>query len=280
MPTVKQLKAEAKAMGLHGYSMLNKEELIHKIDKAKGKMVIRTPKPKPRTPKPTPKPRRKAPKPPTRIGSLLPPSYELPPPYESIKDDRPPNFYEDIVMVRAIIIYTFPDEYKGNAGKFYNDWDKIISKKKNMTEQDKKLASSLRRDGMWTEARKSVFAYMYLGPIYQRSPITMKAPMLYRAIFLLFDDLFRGKVPRRPDELAQEFSAIIRMNAAEQKDLQIRFRKNVLEVLPKFKRLLGINIVPPSSRFEIPHIHKNYASENAKGEIVLKKKFSQAEMRW
>ena len=267
MPTVKELRAEAKAMGLHNYSRLRKAELIHKIDKVKGKRVLKRPVPKPRTRTPVPKPRtRRVPVPPAYTEEILPS-------YDDIKDDIAPNYYADIEQIRAVIIDIFPPIYKGNIERFYKDWDIALRKNKNLSTQMKAMAKALnRRSPHWKSLRGSIFAHIYVVPAHHRLSVPIKGPMLFKAISLLFDDLFRGKVPRRPDELAQELSTMSRMTTEEQKEEWEIFGSSMIDMIPPFKRLLGVDIVPLSTRRKFPNIQKNYVVRNAKGEIIIRKK--------
>ena len=96
--TVVELKQIAKRLNLHNYSKMCKKELIAFIRTSKGKASRPTPKPRRPAYSPTPKPRSKLirPTPPKRFGSELPS-------YSTIKDDKPPNFYQDYINVLKII---------------------------------------------------------------------------------------------------------------------------------------------------------------------------------
>ena len=261
MSTIKELREEAKAMRLHDYSALNKAELIHLIEKVKKKRAKgkkRAVKRKPRQP---------------------PPLYteEVLPSYEDAVSDSPPDFHEDIAKLRTVIIDSFPNEYMNNSEQFYKDWDKIIAKQKKsgtMTKIEKAVISSIERDILsreWKRTRSTMFGYVYLGPIYQRLNVKMKLPMVSSATQHLFNDLFNGIRPRSKYELANDLSLFNDLDAADKKEFWKQFGHTVLRLLPIYKKIFGIDIVPQSTRLEMPEILQNNAVKNAKDEVVIKK---------
>ena len=94
MTTVKELKIEAKSLGLHNYSILRKAELIQLIDHIKMSRIA-TPLP----PKYTPKP-------------------EVLPTYKSIKGDGTPNYYLEIENVMNAAVAYFDRHFRNCRGNF------------------------------------------------------------------------------------------------------------------------------------------------------------------
>jgi len=105
MATVKELRAQAKALKLRNYSKLKKADLI--------KFIIENSISAPPAYRPTPKPRRRRPVAGPRTGTA-----EILPSYESIRDDVPPNYYQDVKDLAKIAYDIFPKNMKGKDGAY------------------------------------------------------------------------------------------------------------------------------------------------------------------
>ena len=228
MPTVKQLRAEAKAMGLHDYSRLRKAELIHKIDKVKGKRVVRSPKPtkpipKPRTRVPIPKPRTRVPipKPRTRVPIPKPPLYteEVLPSYEEAASDLPPNYYKEIIPVRKAIIKHFPERYLNNEKEFYKDWDKDISDA--IPNKDTKgLAKFIKRGAVdWKGKRILLLVHSHLKSIMKVSKTPVSEAYVALIAEQIYGNMFKGRQIQQQHQVAMmlhDMGTLSEVNSAHQ----------------------------------------------------------------
>ena len=70
---------------------------------------------------PTPTPRKAKPKAGPRIGTA-----EVLPSYEDIKDDKPPNWYDDVYKVIKSVEATFPKIYVGKRTNYYKKIRQVV----------------------------------------------------------------------------------------------------------------------------------------------------------